>query len=300
MGAKTGLRFGHPVGEAVRAFAAGVLGEGRAAIDDPALSDAVAVHDFRKAMKHWRALLRLLEPMVGDDAGHLRQGARDLARELAAARDSQSALDALADLRKTDHGFTATSFATMRKRLDDLRQQAETVALTDTTRARLRIYLEECGRAVEHWPLSDVTFAQVAAALTEGYVRARRAVPSDWSLAEDEELHELRQRLVVHRYQLPLVEQLWPRLNRLLVAEAQRMRERLGAHQDLTVLTALTGPHQPLAPWRSRLAPVIAARKADHVAASARIVARLFAERPRAFRRHLLALWKRGRDLADE
>jgi CHAD domain-containing protein len=298
MGAKTGLRFGHPVGDGLRAFATGVLNAGRAAVDNSALSDAVAVHDFRKAMKHWRALLRLLEPIVGDDADRLRLAARDLARELAAARDSQSALDALADLHKSEHGFSATSWATIRARLEELRQKAETVALTDTTRTRLRAYLEECNRAVEDWPLADAAFAQVAAALTEGYARARRVVPSDWNLAEDEELHELRQRVVVHRYQLPLVEQLWPRLNRLLVAEAQRMRERLGAHQDLTVLTALTGVRQPLAPWRSRLAPVIAARKAAHVAAAARIAARLFAERPRAFRRHLLALWKRGRDLA--
>jgi hypothetical protein len=70
------------------------------------------------------------------------------------------------------------------------------------------------------------------------------------------------------------------------------LRERLGTHQDLAVLAALTAPHQPLAPWRSRLVPLIAARKAVHAAAAARIAGRLFAEKPKAFRRRLMALWE--------
>ena len=115
-----------------------------------------------------------------------------------------------------------------------------------------------------------------------------------WHEAEDEALHRLRRRVVVHRYQLPLVEGLWPRLNRVVVGEAQRMRERLGAHQDLTVLAQLTAPHAPLAPWRSRLAPLIDTRKAAHVDAAARIAARLLAEKPSSFRRRLMALWKAG------
>jgi len=39
------------------------------------------VHDLRKALKRWRAILRLIAPMVGDEAESLRLEARDLARE---------------------------------------------------------------------------------------------------------------------------------------------------------------------------------------------------------------------------
>ena len=46
------------------------------------------------------------------------------------------------------------------------------------------------------------------------------------------------------------------------------------------MLESLTGPHQPLVRWRSRLAEAIAERRAAHVAASARIAARLFVEKP--------------------
>jgi CHAD domain-containing protein len=106
-------------------------------------------------------------------------------------------------------------------------------------------------------------------------------------------LHELRQRVVEHRYQMELVEPLWPRLGKLWVAEAQRLRERLGSHQDLVVLAGLTAPHQPLAPWRSRVAPLIDQRRAVHAAAAQRLAHRIFAERPKAFRRRLEALWNR-------
>ena len=53
-------------------------------------------------------------------------------------------------------------------------------------------------------------------------------------------MHEFRQRVVVHRYQMELVEPAWPRLGKVWVGEAQRLRERLGKHQDLAVLRKLT------------------------------------------------------------
>ena len=91
---------------------------------------------------------------------------------------------------------------------------------------------------------------------------------------------------------MELVEPSWPRFGKLWVAEAQRLRERLGSHQDLVVLGRLTAPHQLLAPWRSRVTPLIDERKAAHVAAARRLAARLFAERPNAFRCRIEALWR--------
>ena len=101
--------------------------------------------------------------------------------------------------------------------------------------------------------------------------------------------------MVVHRYQMDLVVPLWPKIGRAWVSEAQKLRERLGHHQDLTVLKGFTAPHQPLAPWRSRLLPLIAARQAEHAVAAARVARRLFAEKPKAFRRRLMSLWESRR-----
>ena len=121
-----------------------------------------------------------------------------------------------------------------------------------------------------------------------------RIRPKDWSKAEPDTLHELRTIVVAHRYQMELVEPLWPKFGKLWVAEAQRLRDRLGAFQDLSVLRGFTVPHGALAPWRSRLTPLILARQEKHAKAAQRIANRLLAERPKAFRRRLEALWARG------
>ena len=44
---------------------------------------------------------------------------------------------------------------------------------------------------------------------------------------------------MIHRYQMDLVEPLWPRFARMWTAECQRLRDRLGQYQDLLVLAAL-------------------------------------------------------------
>ena len=116
--------------------------------------------------------------------------------------------------------------------------------------------------AVEQWPLDPFDFAAIAAQLTVGYRSARRRLPADWSLATPENLHALRRRVVDHRYQMELIEPLWPRFGRMWTEEAERLRDRLGKCQDLAVLERLTGPHQPLAHWRSRLAPACTERRA--------------------------------------
>ena len=84
-----------------------------------------------------------------------------------------------------------------------------------------------------------MSFADVAEGLREDYRRARHLIPDDWRAASAHDLHELRQRVVVHRYQMEIVEPLWPRLGRSWVREAQKLRNRLGTYQDLAVLCAL-------------------------------------------------------------
>jgi CHAD domain-containing protein len=278
-------------GEMLRAVARECLSEARAAISDAAKSDAEAVHDFRRAMKRWRALLRLFEPFVGQEGRRLRDEGRDLAGALSGARDGQSALDALADLEKHQVALSAATLARLRQRIGEVRRAAETTLNTDM-RLRLAAALDDAEAAVERWPLYMVSSQNLAAGLAQGYRKARRTVPADWRAASAEDLHELRKCVVIHRYQIEIVEPMWPRFIKMWTTEAQRLRDRLGRHQDLLVLANLTGPHQPLARWRARLAAPIAERKAAHVAAAERIAARLFIDKPASVKRRLLKMWE--------
>jgi CHAD domain-containing protein len=260
-------------------------------VNDRQLSSTEAVHDVRKALKRWRALLRLLEPFLGEDGRRLRIEARDLARTLQSAREPRSALDALADLGDLPDALSPRTLATITRRLEDMMRTGEAKSLTDEARNDLRARLQATVGEVERWPLARIDGPAIASRLGDTYRRARNAVPDDWGQASAEDLHELRKRVVEHRYQMELVEPLWPKLGKAWVAEAQKLRERLGSYQDLAVLTGMTAPHQPLAPWRSRLAPLIAARQERHLASTARIAGRLFAEKPKAFRSRIEALW---------
>ena len=293
MAEKPALRPDVGVGEALQAVARDMLSEANAVLDDHKKSDAVAVHDFRKAMKRWRALLRLLEPFLGDASRRLRVEARDLARELSGARDAQSAIEALDDL-AGEGKLSARTVASVRARLDSIRLNAEAATLNAGVRARLKTTLDAAGEAVAAWPVQKLSFSELARELARPYQRLREDSPKDWRKVEAEVLHELRRWVVAHRYQMELIEPLWPKFGQLWVAEAQRLRDRLGAFQDLSVLLGFTVPHAPLAPWRARLTPLILARRATHAKAAQRIADRLLAERPKAFRRRLETLWKRG------
>jgi CHAD domain-containing protein len=282
-------------GDGLAVAARSIIADARSSLSDPELSDAEAVHEVRKALKRWRALMRLLARPLGEQAEQMRIEARDLMRALTGARDAQSTLDALADLRKADVPFSDTSMDTIRRRLNEIKSSAEQTGFGKDMRERLARYLDFATLSLERWPLKEIDFDTVADALTATYRRARQLMPDNWPEADAEHLHDLRRRVVEHRHQMDLVEHLWPRLGQVWAEEAQRLRNRLGACQDLAVLAGFTTPHQPLAPWRSRLAPVIAARRAAHLKSAARLSGRLFAEKPKAFRRRIAALYSARR-----
>ena len=282
------------IGPALRAVAGDILTRARAAMGDPQRSTQDAVHEFRRAMKQWRALMRLLAPFVAD-AERLRIEARDHARSLASARDGQAALNALDHLGDKGAALSARSTLSVRGRIEALRGSEERAVLTDELRDAIAAWLDATAAATELWPLDAADFTTVAAQLAAGYRSARRRMPADWALATPEDLHELRQRVVNHRYQMELVEPLWPRFGRMWTGEAERLRDRLGKYQDLAVLERLTGPHQPLAHWRSRLVPLCTEQRAALSKRAERIARRLFAERPKAFRHRLEALWEEAR-----
>jgi CHAD domain-containing protein len=282
---------GDSFGDGLAAAARAIIADARRSLTDPELSDAEAVHEVRKALKRWRALLRLLARPLGEQADQMRAEARELMRGLSGARDAQSSLDALADLRKVDVPFSPASLATIHQRLTDIKKAAEQTGFTKNMRARLSRYLDYATLSLERWPIKAIDFDTVADGLIATYRRARQLVPDSWSEADAEHLHDLRRRVVEHRHQMDLMEPLWPRLGQVWAEETQRLRSRLGACQDLAVFAGLTAPHQPLAHWRSRLTPVIEARRLAHLKTAARLAGRLFAEKPKAFRRRIGALW---------
>ncbi len=274
----------------LRSAALGILDKARAPLSAPALDEAMVIHELRKALKRWRALLRLVSFAI-DDSRSMRTQARDLAREIAGSRDAQSALDALSDVLETagERPLPAGAPEAIRRRIEKRRAGLERAQLSADLRQRLLVALDAAAESVGRWPLDAIRFDALAEALTRSYRRARRRRPEDWPDASAEHLHELRQRVVELRYQLECVAPLLPGLPRSAIGDLQRLRNRLGRHQDLTLLGPLMAPRQPLAPWRTRLVPLVARRKAEHVAAAQKLAERTLARPPKAFRKRLAA-----------
>ncbi len=127
--------------------------------------------------------------------------------------------------------------------------------------------------------------ADLPEALAAGYRRARRAARGI-DRADAEALHELRKHVVAHVCQMELAAPWWPRLGALWLEELQRLREALGRHHDLEILlTRLDSAPGRLPPDHIATVMDAASRRQRKLAGKAlRHHARLFAERPKAFR----------------
>ena len=259
------------------------------------------IHELRVALKRWRALLRLLQNTIGDEAVVLRNEARLLAREFGRSRDAQAALDALSDVAKPDDAeappISKRTEATITERLQGTRETLERTELHAEAIQRLRDGLARASACAAAWPFERITFDDIATALGQSYRRARRRLPhsgDDMTSGEmdSEDIHDLRKALVTFRYQLELIAPLWPKVWKAFIGEVQKVRIQLGKSNDLVVLGRLMQPKQPLAHWRSRLTPQIENRRGFHLDRAGSLASRVFAESPRSFRKRIKALAK--------
>ena len=189
MADKPALQPRAAIGPAVRAIGGAILLDARTALLDPERISQDAVHDFRRAMKEWRALMRLLAPFI-PDAPRWRHDARGYARSLAHARDGQAALNAFDDLIDKGMVLSERSAATIRARIEALRGSEEQAVLTETLRQTIVAWLDVAAAAIEQWPLDPFDFASIAAQLTVSYRNARKRIPDDWSAASGKDLHD--------------------------------------------------------------------------------------------------------------
>nr|WP_281503103.1 CHAD domain-containing protein [Ancylobacter crimeensis] len=237
------------------------------------------VHALRKTAKRARSLLRLIEGPARDEAATLRRQISEAARALAGARDGVAMADALADL--AGHGLPAGFILPPSPAPED--GAGSTPAEADAAAALAALMEHGVGR------LATGQAAPARGALIRGlarfYARARRAGravdPHD-----AEALHGLRKEVVIHRYQMEMAAEWWPRLGGFWLGELQRLREQLGRHHDLVVLQAHLADDDP---DETAVAVIEAAyrRQGDLARKALRQHRRLFAETPRAFRRRL-------------
>ena len=158
MSEKPGLGPQQAVGQALRDIARHILTEGRTAVEDRKRVEAVAVHDFRAAMKSLARLPAAGRAASGAEERGWRTEARDMARMLAGARDAQAALDAVADTDTTapSHRLSSQSWETIRTQAGGYaRRRRRPRASHRRMRKRISAAIDRAEARVERWPLDD-------------------------------------------------------------------------------------------------------------------------------------------------
>ncbi len=176
MGKKPALQPSAAIGPAVRAIGTHILATARATILDPERSNQEAVHHFRRAMKEWRALMRLMEPFI-PDAPRWRHDARAHARSLGHARDGAAALNAFDSLLDRGMVLSETSVTTIRGRIEAVRGNEEAAVLTPALRDAIVAWIDAATSAIELWPLDPFDFSSIAGQLADSYRSARKRIP---------------------------------------------------------------------------------------------------------------------------
>ncbi len=241
--------------------------------DDP----VTAVHEARKDLKKVRSLLRLARTGMETKRRRAVNGElRDIAAGLAGARDADVMVATVAALCERFAGrLPARTFTTVRQRF--ARMAASTAYDAGVIAA-----LEAQRDAVADWPLGDPDLAEGA---TIAYARGRderRAARKDPSV---EQLHEWRKRVKDLWYHARLLGEAWPGVFTALADEAHALSDLLGDDHDLGVLVErFTEQEWPASVDGEAFVALCQRRRAELQADAFTLGARLYAEKPKAFR----------------
>jgi CHAD domain-containing protein len=254
------LKPGEPLPDEIRRVARGRIDH---AIEALRGASEEGVHEARKDMKKLRALLRLAELRGEGDRF------RDIARELAGARDADVMLATLADLESRNGADTGP----VRERLEAHRLRTGGGGRARAAKTATAM-LKEARGLVDAWPLDRDGFEAVEDGLRRTYRRGRR----DWRSAlkdpSTENLHEWRKRVKDLWYHCLLLQDAWRPVMRALADEAHELSDRLGDDHDLTLLLEFGA--EPLE-------DLIAERRAELQAEAFAYGDRLYVDKPKAF-----------------
>jgi CHAD domain-containing protein len=289
------LRREEGLGEGLTRIAAGRAAaarerlEGRAA-DDPGLADAV--HGARKDLKKLRTVVRLLREELGerryrDESRRF----RDAGRALSASRDAEVRLKTLAALIEGGAELPPAAFA-WRLALERDRARAKGAGGAAAIAEAVSLIGRE---GVDSWRLRAGGWGMIAPGVRRLYADGRLAMlhaEEEWA---PESFHQWRKRSKDLWYVLRLLAPAWPQALEPAAEEAHRLSDVLGDHHDLALLREDLDERRYGAETNSALAAAIAARQDELASEAFPLGHRIYAERPKQFRRRLREYWRAWR-----
>jgi CHAD domain-containing protein len=260
-----------------------------------------AVHEVRKCFKRIRAVLRLVRPEIGE-AAYRRENycLRDAGRPLIEVRDAKVLIAALDNLTKHFAGHVAgRSFADVRKELQASQRAVRKRVLDEQDAfAAVAAAVRQVRERVRDWAGVRDRWPSVGDGLRQVYQQASRAFAAAAADPTVEKLHEWRKQTKYLRYQLEILEPVWPAIMEELADQADRLGTLLGDDHDLAVLrqTLAANPE----PFGDRdtlevLLALIDRRRLELQHEAGLLGQRFFQDRPRNLVRRLRGYWKTWR-----
>src|SRR5262245_32339530 len=172
-----------------------------------------AVHEARLSFKKIRALLRLVRPVIGKAAYREENTCfRDAGRPLTEVRDARIYIETLDKL--TEHfkeHVNGRAFGDVRKALQtNLRSVRKRVLDEQNAFAVVGEAVRQARGRVKDWADVPNKWSAVGEGLEDVYRQARRAFTEAAGDPTVEKLHEWRKQAKYLRYQLDLLQPLWP------------------------------------------------------------------------------------------
>jgi CHAD domain-containing protein len=264
-----------------------------------AVSD-IAVHEARKRFKEIRGTLRLIRDELGEkNFRRENRTFRDAGRPLSALRDAKVLVDTLDNLVAHFNGrVKPDSFAKLKRTLIERRRETrDRVLQQDRVVSDIARRVRIAKKRVRRWPLQRRGWKAIEGGLRKVYRQGRQALDAVRSDATDESLHEWRKRAKDLRYELELLQAVWPEMIKPLAEQAHHLTDLLGEDHDLAVLRVLAEEEADEAsPIDGELLfALIDERRSALQREGIELGQKLYEERDREFVDRLRGYWKVGR-----
>lgn len=262
----------------------------------------LAVHDARKAFKRIRAALRLVRDETGNTV-YQRENIvyRDASRHLSRMRDSAVMAITLAKLAAhyADE-LPDNAFATMHDRIMDMHTTAvRTIIEEGTLLDQIATMIASARPRLVTLPVDDETFATVRLGIMRVYGRGQRAMAHALLAQTPHAFHDWRKRVKYLRYQMEILNNLWPATIDVFANQLELLSDTLGDEHDLYEVGGLVQRVPTLCDGDAeclQLLALIDRRRRELQTAARPLGARLYAETPQKFGARMTVYWQALRD----
>ncbi len=255
---------------------------------------AETVHGVRKDLKKLRSVLRASRYGLGSKVYSSQNGYyRDAGRYLSDARDAEVKIETLDSL--TRDGDQLLMPAAVARWKASLISERDAAATLDREVLEESIRNVSAGRTELARARLELKLPELLDGVTREYERGREAMKKADDDPAPENFHEWRKRAKDLWYHLCLLRKSWPGFMDETVDQAHELGDLLGDYHDLAVLGEDMETRGFSGDERDAFAAAIGKRQKKLAKHAHKLGKRLYAEKPKAFRRRLRSYWKAWR-----